>query len=482
MVAKHFLTQFLRDFVQDDVVDFSEYETVDEGVSLVDVCDVVHDEVLDLPPGTCESKLIQQIKVIDAFIINDEPESGPAEHKKKKVKKRSVVTHKENKPEDVETKASQKPEKLKQKNEKAEKVQQTKRHKKDSHITTKKTMKAVMVKIKKDKLLAKKLKVKENKTKSFKLKIKSKLKLLLPKKKLKKIANPINLKVSKTWTYKNILENRYKMKMPKKPEPEVCNCPRAPPGEVGCGEDCINRMTMIECHPSHCINGEQCSNNDIQLKKFAPGLQRFMTKEKGWGVRAQNTLRENQYVLEYTGEVVDEDTFEHRMKTRYKKDTHHYCMALGGGLYIDAHRTGSECRFVNHSCEPNAIMEKWTVGGLSRMALFTTRKIRIGEEITYDYNFENYNSLQGQPCKCGTESCRGIIGARGATKEKPLTDSVKLQPVVKLAKCNKSPKSSKLSKAKKKKRENLSKLDYRKIIKNKFPHRPVNSSRQVVAA
>merc|ERR1719234_1689496 len=80
---------------------------------------------------------------------------------------------------------------------------------------------------------------------------------------------------------------------------------------------------------------------------------------------------------------------------------------------IDAHRAGSECRFVNHACEPNCEMEKWTVGGLSRMALFSLRDILPGEEICYDYNFSLFNTDQGQECKCGAKTCRGVIGGRG---------------------------------------------------------------------
>jgi len=58
-------------------------------------------------------------------------------------------------------------------------------------------------------------------------------------------------------------------------------------------------------------------------------------------------------------------------------------------------------------------MEKWTVGGLSRMALFSLRDILPGEEICYDYNFSLFNTDQGQECKCGAKTCRGVIGGRG---------------------------------------------------------------------
>merc|ERR1740129_362435 len=99
-------------------------------------------------------------------------------------------------------------------------------------------------------------------------------------------------------------------------------------------------------------------------------------------------------------------------------------------------------------------MIKWSVNGLSRMALFTMRKIRIGEEITYDYNFDNYNSLQGQTCRCGSKSCRGIIGGKGEVKLVNTAQNVKMQPVVKLVKCSKTlpSKSSKVIKTKKTKK------------------------------
>lgn len=53
-------------------------------------------------------------------------------------------------------------------------------------------------------------------------------------------------------------------------------------------------------------------------------------------------------------------------------------------------------RFVNHSCEPNCEMQKWSVSGLSRMGLFALRDIQPGEELSYDYNFSLYNPSEGQ--------------------------------------------------------------------------------------
>jgi histone-lysine N-methyltransferase ASH1L len=119
-----------------------------------------------------------------------------------------------------------------------------------------------------------------------------------------------------------------------------------------------------------------------------------------------------EFITEYVGEVVSERVFKNRMVTEYAGDTHHYCLHLDGGMVIDGHRMGGECRFVNHSCQPNCEIQKWTVNGLYRMALFSLKDIEPAEELTYDYNFSLFNPHEGQSCQCGSVKCRGVIGGR----------------------------------------------------------------------
>ena len=90
-------------------------------------------------------------------------------------------------------------------------------------------------------------------------------------------------------------------------------------------------------------------------------------------------------------------------------------------MILDGTR-GSIARFVNHSCEPNCKMIKWTVSGTPRMALFAGDKgIMTGEELTYDYNFNPYSVKNVQQCHCGAPSCRGILGP----KPKEIRDALK---------------------------------------------------------
>lgn len=41
-------------------------------------------------------------------------------------------------------------------------------------------------------------------------------------------------------------------------------------------------------------------------------------------------------------------------------------------------------------------MQKWSVNGLFRMALFALRDIDANEELGYDYNFALFNAAEGQ--------------------------------------------------------------------------------------
>ncbi|NXX99192.1 SETD2 methyltransferase, partial [Centropus bengalensis] len=73
----------------------------------------------------------------------------------------------------------------------------------------------------------------------------------------------------------------------------LCECPplskeERAQGEVACGEDCLNRLLMIECS-SRCPNGDYCSNRRFQKKQHAD-VEVILTEKKGWGLRAAKDL------------------------------------------------------------------------------------------------------------------------------------------------------------------------------------------------
>jgi hypothetical protein len=61
--------------------------------------------------------------------------------------------------------------------------------------------------------------------------------------------------------------------------------------------------------------------------------------------------------------------------------------------------------------EPNCVTRKWTVLGEVRIGIFALRDIKMGEELTYDYNFQWFGGNKIE-CRCGAPSCVGYLGAK----------------------------------------------------------------------
>ncbi|XP_032449720.1 histone-lysine N-methyltransferase SUV39H2 isoform X3 [Prionailurus viverrinus] len=93
---------------------------------------------------------------------------------------------------------------------------------------------------------------------------------------------------------------------------------------------------------------------------------------------------------------------------------------------VDAARYGNVSHFVNHSCDPNLQVFNVFIDNLDtrlpRIALFSTRTINAGEELTFDYQMKgsgdvSSDSVDHSPakkrvrtvCKCGAVTCRGYL-------------------------------------------------------------------------
>lgn len=59
---------------------------------------------------------------------------------------------------------------------------------------------------------------------------------------------------------------------------------------------------------------------------------------------------------------------------------------------------------INHSCDPNTGVRNNQFGGYDFVAL---GDIEVGEEITWDYETTEYESIAVRRCLCGSFSCRG---------------------------------------------------------------------------
>lgn len=219
----------------------------------------------------------------------------------------------------------------------------------------------------------------------------------------------------------HLKENQYRTDrmMCKEAKKMVCDCfltsEELEAKEYGCGEDCLNRLLLIECG-NLCTVGDRCTNKRFQKSAFAP-VEVFNTDKKGLGLRAAANIAFGEFILEYVGEVLDSDEFDKRAEVYSQdKNIHYYFMALRADAIIDATMKGNISRFINHSCDPNAETQKWTVNGELRIGFFSTRTILAGEEITFDYRFQRYGK-EAQKCYCGAAICRGWLGEQPDSDE-----------------------------------------------------------------
>ena len=114
--------------------------------------------------------------------------------------------------------------------------------------------------------------------------------------------------------------------------------------------------------------------------------------------------------MQYIGEIYNiTSSYGKKKLEEYKQKNCTYLMSLSDNEVIDPTYKGNLARFINHSCDPNCLTQKWYVLGEQCIGIFTLRDIKEGEELTFNYNFDIYKTTF-QKCLCGSASCRGYLG------------------------------------------------------------------------
>jgi len=119
----------------------------------------------------------------------------------------------------------------------------------------------------------------------------------------------------------------------------------------------------------------------------------------GWGVYADQDIPPNRKVIEYRGEKISMIEAMRRRNTPY-------LFLLDDRWMIDGAVRGSGAELINHSCAPN-LMTRIVKGHILFMSL---RRIRKGEELTLDYNYDDTDETMR--CICGAPNCRGTINIK----------------------------------------------------------------------
>ncbi|MCA1623321.1 MAG: SET domain-containing protein [Acidobacteria bacterium] len=109
----------------------------------------------------------------------------------------------------------------------------------------------------------------------------------------------------------------------------------------------------------------------------------------GLGLFATTDIPKGSRIIQYTGtRILKNDTAKHKGR---------YLFTLNDKWTIDGKSRTNLARYVNHSCRPNAE----TITTMSKIWVVAKRKIKAGEEITYNYGKEYFNQfIKPIGCKC----------------------------------------------------------------------------------
>ena len=131
-----------------------------------------------------------------------------------------------------------------------------------------------------------------------------------------------------------------------------------------------------------------------------PRLTRRSSKISGWGVYAGQTIEEDERIIQYKGQLVSQAE-AWRREQRYLPRQRIWLFTINNRWARDGAFGGNVSRYINHSCRPNCYTE--VIG--REIWVLAARRIKTGEELTYDYNT---NGDAGIPCRCRPR-CRHVI-------------------------------------------------------------------------
>ncbi len=187
-----------------------------------------------------------------------------------------------------------------------------------------------------------------------------------------------------------------------------CECLEDEDDPCGESSNCINRCLQTECNNDNCKVGLKCKNRSFQRAEYKK-LDLIFTGNRGWGLICKEDLSNGNFVIEYVGELINNQEMERRMKKKiHNKETNFYFLQITSDLTIDAEPKGNLARFINHSCHPNLDPLKYDVNGYIRVGLFANQDISADTELTFNYNL----MCEGERtrCQCSHVDCTGFIG------------------------------------------------------------------------
>ena len=154
------------------------------------------------------------------------------------------------------------------------------------------------------------------------------------------------------------------------------------------GRECDPDICMhcdVHLHPDEIVGERRCGNADIHYGNHGK-LGLSASKIHGWGVFALQPFKKGEFIYQYVGEILSQNEADRRGKI-YDQLNRSFLFNLNEFQVVDATRKGNKMKFANHSDTPNCRPLIRLTGGDHKIAVFAKRDIEVGEEICFDYRY-----------------------------------------------------------------------------------------------
>ena len=177
-------------------------------------------------------------------------------------------------------------------------------------------------------------------------------------------------------------------------------------------ETCDNRQNNRECTPDSCsLRERDCGNKYSTATCYSDKCMIIRQKNKllmmdmGWGLMAIEDIPKGAIIGQYVGVIVD---FQNPPPSQYCAE-----VEIDDQWYlIDAGEKGNKTRFINHSCNPNCLLEQSSarIGGMKGVFEETlwvraVQNIKARTFLSIKYSAEGVREFFNGPCCCGEDEC-----------------------------------------------------------------------------
>ena len=145
--------------------------------------------------------------------------------------------------------------------------------------------------------------------------------------------------------------------------------------------------------------------------KSNPYIVQRKSSVHGFGIFAKTLIPKGTKVIEYVGEKITKVEAERRGPAliNYAKNHHElgavYLFELNKRYDIDGHVPYNTAKYINHSCDPNCEID--IIRG--HIWIIALKDMVKGEELFYNYGYDDIEEYEEHPCRCGSKRCVGYI-------------------------------------------------------------------------